>query len=320
MIHISQGRKASSYGQLYEYITKENELDSVPSHLIFKHNVFGKTKAEIEQEFITNEKNRKLKRKGVNKLYHEWIAFHDKDRDKLSDKILEDFARQYFKIRNENALYVASVHKDKDHVHIHFLVSGTELSGKSLRISRQEFNEVKKAMQEYQIVQYPQLQHSISDFDKTEKNVVNSKEYKIIERKGKSDKIILKEKLESIFSKATSRKEWLESISQSELGLYTRGKTQGVTFNERNYRLNTLGFTEERLTKLDQIEQSLQEINTIRKDNKLEKEPEKLTLENQEEESNTTEETLDPNTQPPQVISNDSPSKISKKNPIELEL
>lgn len=86
-------------------------------------------------------------------------------------------------------------------------MSGTELSGKSLRISRQEFNEVKKAMQEYQIAQYPQLQHSISDFNKTEKNVVNSKEYKVIERKGKSDKLILKEKLESIFSKATSRNE-----------------------------------------------------------------------------------------------------------------
>lgn len=297
MLLKSLGRKASSYGQLLEYITKEKEHDCVPSHLIFKHNVFGNTKAEIEQEFIANEKNRKLIRKGVNKLYHELVAFHDKDREKLSDNILENFARQYFKIRNENALYVASVHKDKDHVHIHFLVSGTELSGKSLRISRQEFNEVKKAMQEYQIAQYPQLQYSISDFDKTEKNVVNSKEYKVIERKGKSDKQILKEKLETIFSKATSRNEWLESISQSELGLYTRGKTQGVTFNERNYRLNTLGFTEERLSKLDQIEQSLQEINSIRKDNKLEKEPEKPTLENQEESNSLEREIREPNTE-----------------------
>ncbi len=127
--------------------------------------------------------------------------------------------------------------------------------------------------------------------------VVNSKEYKVIERKGKSDKQILKEKLESFLSKATSRNEWHESISQSELGLYTRGKNQRGTFNERNYRLNTLGFTEERLSKLDQIEQSLQEINTIRKDNKLEKEPEKSTVENQEDSNSLEREIREPNLQ-----------------------
>ena len=272
MILKSMGRKSSSYSQLIEYITKEKEKIPVPPHLIFKHNVFGKTKAEIEQEFLKNESNRQYKRVGVNRLYHEWIAFHDLDRDKLTDAMLEDLARQYFKIRNENALYVSAIHRDKDHVHIHFLVSGTEISGKSLRISQKEFNDIKKSLQDYQIQKYPQLQHSISNFDVKSKNSIQSMEYKVIERKGKSDKQILKEQLEQIFSQSKSRSEWQEKMKSAELGIYTRGKTQGITFKDRNYRLNTLGFTEEKFVELDRIEKSMQELRSIRKEEKLNKE------------------------------------------------
>ena len=220
---------------------------------------------------MRNESNRQYKRGGVNRLYHEWIAFHDQDRDKLTDLILEDLARQYFKIRNENALYVAAVHRDKDHVHVHFLVSGTEISGKSLRISKQEFNDIKKSLQDYQIQKYPQLQHSISNFDAKSKNQIQSKEYKVIERNGKSDKQVLKEQLEQIYSQSKSRTEWQEKIKGAELEVYTRGKNQGIIFNERNYRLNTLGFTEEKFAELDKIEKSMVELRSIRGGN--EKQP-----------------------------------------------
>jgi hypothetical protein len=271
MILKSMGRKSSSFGQVIEYITKEKEKIPVPPHLIFKHNLFGKTKAEIEQEFLRNEANRQYKRGGVNRLYHEWIAFHDQDRDKLTDLMLEDLARQYFKIRNENALFVAAVHKDKDHVHVHFLVSGTEISGKSLRISKQEFNDIKKSLQDYQIQKYPQLQHSISNFEAKSKNQIQSKEYKVIERNGKSDKQVLKEQLEQIYSQSKSRTEWQEKIKSAELEVYTRGKNQGIIFNDRNYRLNTLGFTEEKFAELDKIEMSMEELRSIRGGN--EKQP-----------------------------------------------
>lgn len=259
------GRKTSSYSQLIEYITKEKEKIPVAPQLIFRHNIFGKSKLEMENEFLRNESHRLYKRAGVNRLYHEYIAFHDYDRDKLTDKILEDLARKYFHIRNENALYVAAIHRDKDHVHIHFCVSGTEISGKSLRISKQEFNQIKKDLQDYQIQKYPQLQHSISDFDKKSKNKIQDKEFKVIERKGKSDKQLLKEQLEEIFQSSISKEDFMQKIHEKGIKTYTRGKQGGVTLeNGRNLRFNNLGFEEERFQSLEKIAENQKSIESIR--------------------------------------------------------
>ena len=64
---------------------------------------------------------------------------------------------------------------------------------------------------------------------------------------------------------------WQEKIKGAELEVYTRGKNQGIIFNERNYRLNTLGFTEEKFAELDKIEKSMVELRSIRGGN--EKQP-----------------------------------------------
>lgn len=265
MILKSLGRKTSNYGQLLAYILKQGEKEPVPPHLIWKQHVMGKNIEEMEREYIENEKNRLYQRNGVNKMYHEWISISDLDRDRVNDEMLKSLALEYGRLRNSSALIVSAVHKDKDHVHIHFAVSGTELSGKSLRITKTEFNELKKSIQAFQIQKFPQLQNSIVDFDKKTKNKIQDKEYKIIEQKGKSDKQILREQLEAIFLSAISKEDFIQKLQEKGITTYTRGKLGGVTMeNGRNLRFKNLGFDENRFSELEKRQENYQSIATIR--------------------------------------------------------
>lgn len=265
MILKSLGRKTSNYGQLLAYILKQGEKEPVPPHLIWKQHVMGKTIEEMEREYLENEKNRLYQRKGVNKMYHEWLSISDLDKDRVNDDMLKALALEYGKLRNSSAIIVSAVHKDKDHVHIHFAVSGTELSGKSLRVTKQVFNQIKKDLQAFQIQKFPQLQNSIIDFDKKSKNKIHDKEFKAIEQKGNSDKLILREQLEDVFQSAISKEDFIQKLQEKGITTYARGKLGGVTMeNGRNLRFKNLGFDEDRFLELEKRYENHQSISTIR--------------------------------------------------------
>lgn len=286
MIIKSLGRKSSSYSQLLSYILKIGEKDPVPPHLIWKQHVFGKSIQEMEREYLENEKNRLYQRKGVNRVYHECISISDLDKDRVHDDMLKSLALEYSRLRNSSALIVSSVHKDKDHVHIHFAVSGTELSGKSLRVTKQVFNQIKKDLQAFQIQKYPQLQNSIIDFDKKSKNPIQDKEFKVIDHKGKSNKQILCEQLEEVFQSAISKEDFIQKIQEKGITTYMRGKLGGITMeNGRNLRFKNLGFDEDRFTALEKTKENLETIQRTRNNTK-----EKI-QESREVDCNNSEET-----------------------------
>lgn len=275
MILKSLGRKSSNYDQLLHYILKTDENIPVPKHLILKQNIFGETVEEMSMEYLDNESNREYKRNGVNKMYHEILSLHANDTHRVNDEILRDIAREYMRLRNEHALIISAPHQDKDHVHWHFCVSGTELSGKSLRITKQAFNQIKKDLQNYQITKYPELQHSIVDLDKPSKSLLTDKEHQVVQRLGKSQKMLVKEQIEAIYEKSNSQSHFNELLIEAGFSPYIRGtKSGGVTLDDgRNIRFKSLGFDADRLQELDSKADKLQEIGKIRsKDNSKDQE------------------------------------------------
>lgn len=180
--------------------------------------------------------------------------------------------RQYVSLRGENSLYVGAVHRDREHIHMHVVMSGVQyLTGKSNRISRQQFQEVKVAMQEYQMTKYPELKNSLPEHNKA-RNLSNREQAseKNINAERTSDKNTLLELLETTYSNSNSVEHFLNQISLlGHKPYYRNGRLQGIKYNnERKFRFKPLGYDTEKLEGLNrkakEEERSLDEIANLR--------------------------------------------------------
>src|SRR5690349_13808669 len=118
--------------------------------IIWTHNVSG-TLRDMERQFKENEVLRAYRNKNSNKLYHTILAWHKDDAKNLTVEKIQAITNAFIELRNPNALYVATIHQDTNHFHVHLLISGTEaFSGKSLNITKAEFQEMKIKLQEYE--------------------------------------------------------------------------------------------------------------------------------------------------------------------------
>ena len=76
-------------------------------------------------------------------------------------EILEDLAQVYLELRAPDALGIARVHTDKDHVHLHFMISPNEIgTTKSIRLTKKQFQALRRTIEEYQVTYYPELKKS----------------------------------------------------------------------------------------------------------------------------------------------------------------
>lgn len=102
-------------------------------------------------QFENNNAKRKIQRKNANRIYHEILSFNKLDADKLNTSDLKKLARYYAKVRSENSLVVSAMHSDKEHLHIHNIISAVEFeTGKAVRLSRTDFRNVKLALEDRQ--------------------------------------------------------------------------------------------------------------------------------------------------------------------------
>lgn len=157
----------SAYTNVVQYVLREAEQDDsfVLTRFIKGTNV---SQQELSKQFIENEQYRIHKRKNNVKLYMEILSFHKDDTHHLSNETLKKIARKYMSLRSNRSIAMATVHrKEKDHVHLHILLSGTEYkTGKSVRISRDDFkNNVKLPMEKFQQQYFPELQKSAISHD-----------------------------------------------------------------------------------------------------------------------------------------------------------
>ncbi len=290
MIVKSMGRKSSSsFTDLLTYITRDDAVikDAKGNPFLIRHNVISKQATGIIKEFENNEANRRFQRKGKNYCYHDIIAFTAADTQKLTSEILEDLARTYIHLRNENSLAIAAIHDDKSHQHIHIMLSGVEAeTGKAIRVSKKEYQAIKEKLQEYQIEKYPELVSIVNHAHSLERNQTD-KEFQVKAREGISRKEEIKQILANAYEQSYSSKEFYEKITENGLTTYERGGQMGIEDN-RNYRLSTLGYDQERLNELEQRFYRIEELESLREQNDREITRDLTAEESQKKENNTT--------------------------------
>ncbi len=264
MILKSYTRGTSSFGQLADYITRRDAVmkkDGAP--YILRHNLLGRTKDDNVQEFLDNEKCRLSHRKGEIKLYHDIISYRAGDKEILTPEVLDKIARRYVDLRSDKALYFGAAHWDKNHVHLHLMISATEAyTGRPIRMSKKEFQDCKRELQRYEVelgLTHSQVEHGRGTRGRTDR------EHNLVVRSGKgSRKGEIRALLEQSFANATSRTAFLENLKESGLKVYERGgKPAGIDDN-RHYRFGTLDFGEEKMKELDIRERRTSELSGIR--------------------------------------------------------
>jgi hypothetical protein len=92
---------------------------------------------------------------------------------------------------------------------------------------------------------------------------LSDKEYKFKGRTGRAtDKEQLTEMLKTCYKKANSKDDFFDNLKESGLSTYVRGgRISGVIFKNKKFRLNRLGFTDERLQELERTFNRTKELN-----------------------------------------------------------
>lgn len=264
MIIKSISRKAN-IGRTISYLFKDEtklQKDGQKSITIRK-NVRSRKVENVIKEFKANESLSKYHRSDAVKLYHTVLSFHEKDSPFLNEKVLKDFTREYMKQRGEN-MYIAAAHFDKEHTHIHICESGSGyLTGKANRLSKEQYRELKVAMQTFQQTKYPMLTHSLVRHDKGK----NPKDIAIGKRQSKKQALL--DCLKQTEQKSKNLTEFLELIRRSGHEPYYRGdKLAGVKYEgDTKFRFSNLGYKEkvEELSNLhNEEEQQLRELEDLR--------------------------------------------------------
>jgi hypothetical protein len=251
---------------LVKYDLNDGKENSKPlESFVLLNNIHTVNTAKIHKYFLLNDRYRSNRKNGLC-YYHEILSISPKDVKHVTDEMLEDLAKKYIEIRGaKEALVLAKAHIEKNHRHIHLLMSSTKYKSKeSLRLDNKNFRRVRIEMEEYQKEIYPQLEHSIAYLDK-EKRPRNQKQADQNERfqnefqmsarldgKQPTKKEILKERVSKILETTNSPREFLTRIKkESDFNLYEyRSKITGLLFENKKYRFTTIGISKGDLHKL----------------------------------------------------------------------
>jgi hypothetical protein len=263
-----------------------NGMEQEPNFII-RHNVRSRSIRGVIREFEENEAFRLVRRKDSVRLFHTILSFSKEDTPNISDKLLKDIASKFIVERGNNNLYVGTKHDDRDrHVHLHIIVSGTQLNGRSSRISKQQFHHLKLELDRYQREKYPQLVHSLPEHERSNRGLKKE----IVLEELKANRETQKEKLctilESAYNGSCSIDQFLNRLASSGYGHYYRnGKLQGVVWEGQKFRFSRLGYNEATLQSLEQQSRTLDDLNRLResKDRELVKPVERPVLEREDD-------------------------------------
>jgi len=229
-------------------------FDQEGGSFVITHNLKGNKIDGWVKQFKENETYRKRKRSNSVLLTHEILSWHKNDTENISLEKMEEMAREYIQMRNPNGIYIAVPHFDKNHYHIHICASGVEYrTGKSLRMSKVGFQKLKKNIQNYQVERFPELSNSIVAHGRKDKSLISEKEYQFkLRTRRATDKELLTEILKTCYNSSVSKDDFLGKLKVCKLKTYDRsGKITGVLFGNHKFRFNRLGFTSDRLEKLN---------------------------------------------------------------------
>lgn len=290
--------RRNNTGQLVNYLFKQ-EKDNKPKPIL-KHNLKSRTTKGWTKELDKNFELRMHRRIDNIRLHHTIISFSNKDKKQINPDLLKDITKKYIELRGKENQYLISTHHDKEHIHLHIVMSAHKyLTGESNRISRQEFKDLKLALDEYQKEKYPELINSLPSHGKSQKLQLTDPELKLQDREGKlSQKQELFETVQTVYSRSKSLYNFLFELKSEGYNSYNRGgKVYGVEDESgRHYRFKTLGIDLNKLEELDrqakEEAKQLQELSSLRdsKNQEQERDHEGFEREIQEDNEGPTED------------------------------
>lgn len=275
MIIKSMSRKNMSFSQLIEYMDKEQSLDS------YSHNLYSFKKEEIIKEFKQNAKLLKDSR-GKVYLYHEVIALQKNDLALEQQlKILRDLTELYTLKRAYNHLVYGMVHNDTDNLHMHLLISSNQVNeNKRVRLSKKEFLDIQKFVEVYKNKKYEKELEQTLNYNQEAKKTKEKRQEQEIKhkRKKQTKKEFVSESIISSLHSSFSKVAFERSLENKGFKFYQNGNTFGVTYENKNYRLKTLGLLEEyqkTLSKFKQKEQRQEKRSEAKKEHRQNKSQER---------------------------------------------
>lgn len=273
MIVKVKSLKRPAFKSLLEYMLHDEArlFDEKNKSFLLTHNLKGNRIESWVNQFKENENRRLRKRKDSVILTHEILSWHREDAKHTSLAKMKKMAQRYIELRNPNGMYVAVPHFDKEHFHIHICASGIEYrTGKGMRMTRMGFQKLKKDIQNYQIEQFPELQKSIVNHGNKSKAKTSDKEYNYKLRTGRdTEKEKLIGMLKTCYKKANSKDTFFQLLNECGLKTYERGgKTTGIIFGKNKFRLNRIGYTEERIEQLNIMNNKQKELRVVRSNSK----------------------------------------------------
>lgn len=224
-------------------------------------------KKELVNEFMDNTKHLS-KSRGKVYLYHEVISLENTTLDlEKSQNILFDLASKYINLRASNHLIYWTIHNDTNNPHIHLVISSNEIEwNKRVRLSKKVFWLIQEELENYKNEHYKELEQS----NIYNKSKIHSKSKRIEQeikhkRKKVPKKELIKEELNQIFARSQSIKALENTLKLSNYKLYENGSTLWVIYEDKKYRLKTLGLEKEykqtlqKIKKLEQRKEKWQE-------------------------------------------------------------
>lgn len=261
--------------QLLTYLFNKEKQKNGERQLIIRRNVRSRSLEKWVKEFKVNESYRLRRRKDNVKAYHTVLSISNLDKQHVDEKMLRDIARKYISLRGRDSMFLGTAHFDKEHIHIHLVMSGTKyLTGQSNRISKREFQSLKLSLDAFQREKYPKLVHSLPEHGRSKKLHISQQERQLQNRNGRlTQKQSLLQLLEKTFATSKSLYHFLSHLqAQGHEPYYRAGKLTGVKFDgERKFRLNRLGYDEKKLQELERNktreEKMLSELRELREKN-----------------------------------------------------
>ena len=275
---LTRSGSASSvgYGQAIDYILKAKDLQKrVPPELIFTKNMLGKTKEDWINELKALENMRINPRQDNVKLHHYILSLSHLDGKDLPPELFADIANRFFELAPPSK-YVCAVHLDKDspQAHWHIIGSGVRLDNyRANRMSKEELANLKESLQSLHLEKYYEYtKNSEVKFKTQSPQKMTDAEVHIAKRGKQSEKELMREKLSELLSQSMSREQFYAKLEAEGISTYSRGKHDGVVLESgRHIRFASIGL-QEKVSELDQVNTTLQELRSIRGEEKQNKE------------------------------------------------
>ena len=254
-------RKVPSFDQLIDYM----DLGASSREHNIYYNLYSRKPEDIYTEFSQNSRFLPKRKNGVF-MYHEVISITRSNllSEAQQIEILRKVIYQYIQDRAGQNLVYGVLHDEKvDNLHYHLLISSNHLeSQKRHRLSKADFDKIKRNLETYVLECFPELQQkkliSRSQEEKQATEGLSNSGVELKRRTGKTpQRDIVRDTLLHIFSTAKNHEQLIELLESENLKLYKRGQHWGVVNEQtkRKHRFTTLGVNDAFLS----LEKSIQD-------------------------------------------------------------